>query len=104
MTCGARTRTCTPKTACFRQAPLCYSTLSNWGRRAETNKQRWAVQMLQRNAVVKRAPQRWQDCREQFDVAVTFEERILEQLLDGANSQAPLALAAVILHAWLTFT
>ena len=42
------------------------------------------MQMLQRNAAVKRAPQRWQDCREQFDVAVTFEERILEQLLDGA--------------------
>ncbi len=42
--------------------------------------------MLQRNAGVKRAPQRWQDCREQFDVAVTFEERILEQLLDGAST------------------
>ena len=41
------------------------------------------AQMLHRNAGVKAAPQRWQDCSEPFDVAVTFEERILEQLLDG---------------------
>ncbi|KAK9845341.1 hypothetical protein WJX81_003860 [Elliptochloris bilobata] len=53
------------------------------------------LQMLRRNAAVKKAPQRWQDCREQFDVAVTFEERILEQLLEdmqkrGHSSMRPL--------------
>jgi hypothetical protein len=41
------------------------------------------VQMLQRNMGVKRAPERWQDNRDVFDAVVTFDERIMEQLLDG---------------------
>ena len=44
------------------------------------------MQMLQRNMGVKRAPERWQDNRDVFDVVVTFEERIMEQLLDGVVS------------------
>ncbi len=41
------------------------------------------LQMLQRNMGVKRAPERWQDNRDVFDAVVTFDERIMEQLLDG---------------------
>lgn len=41
------------------------------------------AQMLQRNMGVKRAPERWQDNRDVFDAVVTFDERIMEQLLDG---------------------
>ena len=40
-------------------------------------------QMLKRNMGVKPAPERWQDSAVAFDVVVTFEERIMEQLLDG---------------------
>lgn len=32
---------------------------------------------------VKRAPERWQDNRDVFDAVITFDERIMEQLLDG---------------------
>lgn len=42
--------------------------------------------MLQRNMTVKRAPERWQDNRESFDVVVTFDERVMDQLLDGEAS------------------
>lgn len=41
------------------------------------------AQMLQRNMGVKRAPERWQDNRDVFDAVVTFDDRIMEQLLDG---------------------
>ncbi|EIE23973.1 Ssu72-like protein [Coccomyxa subellipsoidea C-169] len=45
------------------------------------------LQMLQRNMGVKRAPERWQDNRDVFDAVVTFDERIMEQLLDDFNSR-----------------
>lgn len=46
------------------------------------------LQMLQRNMAIKPAPQRWQDHRDQqFDVVVTFEERIMEQLVEDMNSR-----------------
>ena len=47
----------------------------------------WPAQMLKRNMGVKSAPERWQDNRDVFDVIVTFEERIMEQLLDGRRPQ-----------------
>jgi RNA polymerase II subunit A C-terminal domain phosphatase SSU72 len=41
------------------------------------------LKMLRRNMAVKRAPERWQDGRLVFDVVVTFEERVMEQVVDG---------------------
>ncbi len=32
---------------------------------------------------IKPAPQRWQDNQEQFDVVVVFEERLMDNLLEG---------------------
>ena len=66
-----------------------------WHLAALLNGRHTRAQMLHRNAAVKAAPQRWQDCTEPFDVAVTFEERILEQLLDGPPpARSPLPVAA----------
>ena len=42
-----------------------------------------AVQMLKRNMSIKPAPQRWQDNQEQFDVVIVFEERLMDNLLEG---------------------
>eukprot|EP00200_Dunaliella_tertiolecta_P002138 CAMPEP_0202346016 /NCGR_PEP_ID=MMETSP1126-20121109/4991_1 /ASSEMBLY_ACC=CAM_ASM_000457 /TAXON_ID=3047 /ORGANISM="Dunaliella tertiolecta, Strain CCMP1320" /LENGTH=182 /DNA_ID=CAMNT_0048937371 /DNA_START=293 /DNA_END=838 /DNA_ORIENTATION=+ len=45
------------------------------------------LRMLERNLKVKTAPQRWQECREPYDVVVTFEERVMEQVLDDLHSR-----------------
>ena len=41
------------------------------------------MQMLERNVTVKNHPERWQDNRDVFDVALTFDERVMEQLVEG---------------------
>lgn len=41
--------------------------------------------MLDRNIATKLAPERWQDCTAVFDVAVTFESRVMEALCDGES-------------------
>ena len=41
------------------------------------------LQMLRRNMSIKPAPQRWQDNQEPFDVVVVFEERLMDNLLEG---------------------
>ena len=42
-----------------------------------------ALQMLKRNMSVKAAPERWHGNEEAFDVVMTFEERLLDSLLEG---------------------
>ena len=42
-----------------------------------------ALQMLKRNMSIKAAPERWRGNEEAFDVVMTFEERLLDSLLDG---------------------
>ena len=41
------------------------------------------LQMLKRNMSVKAAPERWHGNEEAFDVVITFEERLLDSLLEG---------------------
>ncbi|KAJ9513795.1 hypothetical protein QJQ45_020875 [Haematococcus lacustris] len=43
--------------------------------------------MMARNARIKKAPQRWQDNRAPFDVVVTFEERIMEVVLEDMEGR-----------------
>ena len=43
------------------------------------------MQMLRRNMSVKHAPQRWQDNEKHFDVVIVFEERLMDNLLEGGN-------------------
>ena len=44
-----------------------------------------ALQMLKRNMSVKSAPERWHGNGEAFDVVMTFEERLLDSLLEGTS-------------------
>lgn len=44
-----------------------------------------ALQMLKRNMSVKSAPERWHGNEEAFDVVMTFEERLLDSLLEGTS-------------------
>ena len=37
----------------------------------------------QRNMEVKLAPERFQECQEPYDVVMTFEERVMDQVIDG---------------------
>ncbi|KAL0054460.1 hypothetical protein WJX82_009154 [Trebouxia sp. C0006] len=44
--------------------------------------------MLERNMGVKEAPEKWQDNRTLFNVAFTFEERVMEQLVEDMNTRS----------------
>ncbi|KAL3148424.1 hypothetical protein ABBQ38_013877 [Trebouxia sp. C0009 RCD-2024] len=54
--------------------------------------------MLERNMSVKQAPEKWQDNRTIFDVAFTFEERVMEQLVEDMNrrSQGTMKILLVV--------
>jgi RNA polymerase II subunit A C-terminal domain phosphatase SSU72 len=43
--------------------------------------------MLDRNRRIKEKPERFQDCRERFDVIFTVEERIFDQVMEGSKSE-----------------
>lgn len=43
--------------------------------------------MLDRNRRIKKCPERFQECREQFDIIVTVEERIYDQVLEHMESR-----------------
>ncbi|KAK9817809.1 hypothetical protein WJX72_002542 [[Myrmecia] bisecta] len=54
------------------------------------------LQMLQRNMGVKRAPERWQDSKEVFDVVITFEERVMDQLVEDMNSRSQSSMKTLL--------
>ena len=45
--------------------------------------QNGVLHMLDRNRRIKEKPERFQDCRERFDVIFTVEERIFDQAMEG---------------------
>ncbi|XP_037960731.1 RNA polymerase II subunit A C-terminal domain phosphatase SSU72-like [Teleopsis dalmanni] len=47
------------------------------------------LHMLERNRRIKKYPQRFQECDEQFDVIVTVEERVYDELLEFMSSRDP---------------
>lgn len=50
--------------------------------------------MLDRNSKIKRAPERWRDARERFDIIITFEERVFEAVLgDFITNRSPTVFA-----------
>jgi RNA polymerase II subunit A C-terminal domain phosphatase SSU72 len=42
------------------------------------------LHMLDRNRRIKSKPERFQDCKDQFDVIFTVEERIFDQVMEGS--------------------
>ncbi|XP_061422202.1 RNA polymerase II subunit A C-terminal domain phosphatase SSU72-like [Lethenteron reissneri] len=43
--------------------------------------------MLERNRRLKPRPERFQSCREHFDIVLTCEERVYDQVLEDLNSR-----------------
>jgi len=41
------------------------------------------LHMLERNMRIKKHPERFQECRDQFEVVFTVEERIFDTLVEG---------------------
>jgi len=41
------------------------------------------LKMLERNRTVKRAPERFRDAKDKFDVIICCEERCFDQVLEG---------------------
>jgi hypothetical protein len=41
--------------------------------------------MLQRNASVKKAPQRWHDRDKHYDIVFCFEDRVFNAVIEGLN-------------------
>jgi len=39
--------------------------------------------MLDRNKRIKSRPERFQSCKDQFDLVITCEERVYDQVLEG---------------------
>ncbi|PNH04002.1 RNA polymerase II subunit A C-terminal domain phosphatase SSU72 [Tetrabaena socialis] len=54
------------------------------------------LQMLRRNMGVKAAPERYQDNRDQFDVVLTFEERVMEQVIEDMAQRPQVTLQPVL--------
>ena len=42
------------------------------------------LHMLDRNRRIKPTPERFQDCKDQFDVIFTVEERVFDQVIEGS--------------------
>ncbi|XP_023687131.1 RNA polymerase II subunit A C-terminal domain phosphatase SSU72-like isoform X1 [Paramormyrops kingsleyae] len=45
------------------------------------------LHMLERNKRIKPRPERFQDCKEKFDLVITCEERVYDQVLEDLNSR-----------------
>ena len=41
------------------------------------------LRMVERDAKVKQAPERWQEERAQFQLVITFDRRVFESVVDG---------------------
>ncbi|XP_039962532.1 RNA polymerase II subunit A C-terminal domain phosphatase SSU72 isoform X1 [Bactrocera neohumeralis] len=48
------------------------------------------LHMLDRNRRIKKCPERFQECKEQFDIIVTVEERVYDQVLEHMESCDPI--------------
>ncbi|KAL9650503.1 hypothetical protein ABK040_004722 [Willaertia magna] len=44
------------------------------------------LKMLQRNAQIKRAPERWQENTKHFDIVITFEDRVFDAVIESLVS------------------
>jgi RNA polymerase II subunit A C-terminal domain phosphatase SSU72 len=45
------------------------------------------LHMLDRNRRIKPKPERFQACKEMFDIIIACEERVYDQIIEGRNKQ-----------------
>eukprot|EP01024_Parvocaulis_polyphysoides_P007165 TRINITY_DN12153_c0_g2_i1.p1 TRINITY_DN12153_c0_g2~~TRINITY_DN12153_c0_g2_i1.p1 ORF type:complete len:257 (-),score=28.86 TRINITY_DN12153_c0_g2_i1:386-1051(-) len=60
-------------------------------------KKKGMLDMLNRNKGVKKQPERWQGNNQIFDVVITFEERILDRVLEDLAQRNSLEFQAVLI-------
>jgi hypothetical protein len=46
-------------------------------------KQNGILNMLERNMLIKRAPERWQETTKHFDIVITFDQRVYDMVVEG---------------------
>lgn len=52
--------------------------------------QKGLLNMVLRNSKIKDRPQRFQDCKDEFDIIITFEDRVFDIVCEGPfNSSEP---------------
>uniref|UniRef100_A0A8B9LDH4 RNA polymerase II subunit A C-terminal domain phosphatase SSU72 n=1 Tax=Astyanax mexicanus TaxID=7994 RepID=A0A8B9LDH4_ASTMX len=54
---------------------------------SEPYTQNGILHMLERNKRIKQRPERFQSCKDQFDLVITCEERVYDQVLEDLNSR-----------------
>lgn len=56
--------------------------------------------MLDRNKRIKERPQRFQDSKDHFEVVVSLEERVYDQIMEGILIKAINRLIRFLLKSW----
>lgn len=67
--------------SCFSRS--CFCSLTPWLFRYTQN---GILHMLDRNKRIKSKPERFQNCKDRFDLVVTCEERVYDQVVEGEDS------------------
>ncbi|MEW5304901.1 MAG: hypothetical protein WDW36_007478 [Sanguina aurantia] len=58
--------------------------------------------MLSRNIDIKTAPEKFQLCMTVFDVVITFEERVMDQVMEDLHHRTPLTMQPILVVNLLT--
>jgi len=56
---------------------------------AELYKQNGILSMLERNMIVKPAPERWQETKNHFDIVITFDSRVYDIVVEDLQQREP---------------
>ena len=56
--------------------------------------------MLDRNRRIKAKPERFQSCKDHFDIIVTCEERVYDQVIEGMLDHHSLYLWLKLIYDW----
>jgi RNA polymerase II subunit A C-terminal domain phosphatase SSU72 len=65
------------------QGSILWSSLSNLIPEQHSYTQNGILHMLDRNRRIKPMPERFQACKEKFNVIITCEERVYDQVIEG---------------------
>lgn len=73
---------------------FCGSLTCSWIRYTQNG----ILHMLERNKRIKVRPERFQNCKDQFDIVITCEERVYDQVLEGEDPARSLNPAFHLSH------